>query len=84
MATLIKASGQHVGDFKSETLEQMQQAVGGYIEPVYTNNKVVIVDEEGLLKNLPLNIEVSAMVGKMIVGDAIVFTTKEWRDRNKI
>ncbi len=82
MATLIKASGQRVDDYPSDTLTQMQQAVGGYIEPVYTNNKVVIVNEEGLLKDLPLNIEVSAMVGKMIVGDAIVFTTKEWRDRN--
>tara|TARA_B100001057_G_scaffold143322_1_gene143017 strand:+ start:5002 stop:5250 length:249 start_codon:yes stop_codon:yes gene_type:complete len=82
MATLIKSSGQHIDDYPSDTLEQMQKAVGGYIEPVYTNNKVVVVDEEGLLKNLPLNIEVSALVGKMIVGNAIVFTHKEWRDRN--
>lgn len=82
MATLIKSSGQHIDDYPSATLEQMQKAVGGYIEPVYTHDKVVVVDEEGLLKNLPLNIEVSAMVGKMIVGDAIVFTPKEWRDRN--
>lgn len=38
------------------TLEEAQDYVGGYIEVIdLPNNKVMIVNEEGLLLNLPVN-----------------------------
>lgn len=38
------------------TLEEMQQAVGGYIEMVHLpSGRVLVVNEEGLLKGLPEN-----------------------------
>ena len=38
------------------TLFELQQHVGGYIEIIYlTNDKLLVVDEEGKLKGKPLN-----------------------------
>lgn len=61
-------------------LEEMQQAVGGYIEMVPTTlpNKWLIVDEEGLLKDKPINKTATELVraGVLMVGgirgDALV------------
>jgi len=82
MATLIKADGTHIENYTHTGLLAKQEAVGGYIEPVYTEKWVVLVNEEGLLKNLPLNVEVSQMVGMTIVGDALVLTHAEWSAEN--
>lgn len=38
------------------TLKALQEAVGGYIEVVEAAGCALIVDEEGLLKGLPLNL----------------------------
>jgi len=45
---------------KIYTLEEMQEAVEGYIEiagyiSIDNKNYIIIVDEEGLIKNLPVN-----------------------------
>lgn len=46
----LEFKGSHV------TLEEMQQCVGGYIELVYLNDgMVLVVNEEGLIHNLPYN-----------------------------
>tara|TARA_R110002012_G_scaffold42523_2_gene115716 strand:+ start:10619 stop:10867 length:249 start_codon:yes stop_codon:yes gene_type:complete len=82
MATIIKSDGTRVENYNHEGLKAKQDAVGGYIEPVYTQKWVVLVNEEGLLKNLPLNIEVSQMVGTTIVGDALILTHAEWTAKN--
>jgi hypothetical protein len=40
---------------EAPTLKELQDAVGGYIEPVYIGKEVMLLDEEGLLKDLPVN-----------------------------
>jgi hypothetical protein len=41
------------------TLEEMQEFVGGRIELVYVDNGHFVVNEEGLLDGLPINLEAS-------------------------
>lgn len=45
---------------KTYELKEMQEAVGGYIEiagsiSIDNKNYIIVVDEEGLIKNLPVN-----------------------------
>lgn len=62
------------------TQEQLQRCVGGLIErveiPAFSREGIdcdCYVDEEGLLKPYPvLNIAVSMMAGRKIVGDAVL------------
>jgi len=77
MAKLIKANGEVTNNFECIGLEPKQKAVGGYIEAVYTNKYVIYCNEDGLYMNLPMNIEVSALCGRVIVGDCIVMTHEE-------
>lgn len=60
-------------------LEEMQKIVGGYIEIVRLNDgRIIIVNEEGLNLNLPVNIEATNILRRdysttqYIVGNAIV------------
>jgi len=77
MAKLIKANGEVTNNFQCIGLTPKQKAVGGYIEAVYTDKYVIFCNEEGLLMQLPMNLEVSAMCGKVIVGDCVVMTHEE-------
>jgi hypothetical protein len=54
------------------TLSDMQKAVGGYIEPVDVDDFTVMVNEEGLLIDLPLNLIASALSGRQLVGDVCI------------
>lgn len=60
-------------------LEEMQEIVGGYIEIIRLNDgRVIIVNEDGLSLNLPVNIEATNILRRdhsttqYIVGNAIV------------
>ena len=60
-------------------LEEMQEIVGGYIEIIRLNDgRIIIVNEEGLLQGLPVNIEATNILRRdhsttqYIVGTAIV------------
>ena len=60
-------------------LEEMQKIVGGYIEVIRLNDgRIIIVNEEGLLQGLPVNIEATNILRRdhsttqYIVGTAIV------------
>ena len=60
-------------------LEEMQKIVGGYIEIVRLNDgRIIIVNEDGLSLNLPVNIEATNILRRdhstteYIVGNAIV------------
>ena len=60
-------------------LEEMQEIVGGYIEIIRLNDgRIIIVNEEGLLQGLPVNIEATNILRRdhsttqYIVGNAIV------------
>lgn len=83
MATLIKSNGNKIENFNHKGLEAKQKAVGGYIEVVYTHKYVIYVNEDGINKRLPLNLEVSALVGRYILGDALVMTHKESREEDE-
>ena len=72
-------------DDKEPTLKEMQKMVGGYIEVVYAENgDQIILDEEGRLKEKPINEDASEhWLGDKwdndtanIVGDAIVLSGK--------
>lgn len=65
------------------TLKELQKHVGGYIELVKTrihinNNNMIIVNEEGLLMNLPLNELASVLTGRPLVGDVLWLNKEEW------
>lgn len=67
-------------DDKSFTLEQLQKVVGGFIEIVHLNDKVImVVNEEGLCNGLPLNFHASRVARQPIVGDVLVC----WDDQIK-
>jgi Domain of unknown function (DUF3846) len=51
------------------TLQDMQSVVGGWIEPVTLHDFTVMVNEEGLLLGLPLNLGASGITGRPLVGD---------------
>jgi hypothetical protein len=60
-------------EMQDTSLESMQKTVGGYIEIVYLpDGRMMVVDEEGLLKNKDLNIVASQLAGQQIVGDVII------------
>ena len=70
----------------SLTLQQVQDAVGGYIEAVnMPDGRVMMINEEGKLSNPPLdyNPQATAMVrlaipGDYIAGPAVVGTAQEF------
>ena len=79
MATLITVEGLLI-DYPSQTLIQWQEAVGGMVQPVYHNDYVLLVNEEGILLNLPPNEVATAFVmGRhFLFGNALMFTRSEW------
>ncbi len=72
MARLLKSNGEILPNVSISTLKEMQELVGGYIEFVYTEKKLVlIVNEEGLIISLPVNQMASEIANQVIVGDVI-------------
>ncbi len=78
MATIIKINDEteniEPSNGKIFTLKELQDAVNGYIQIVsLDSDKLMIVDEEGLLKPNPqLNIEASKLAKQQIVGQVII------------
>ena len=83
MATLIKSDGSQYDYPNFVGYEAKQEAVGGYFEPVYLDGKVLIVNEEGLITDLPLNETASLMAMQTIVGDVLLLSREEWESDNK-
>lgn len=78
MALHLKPSGEtaHVSPKNGKTfsLEELQGFVSGYIEMVaVSSDRVLIINEEGRLKNLPYNDAASRLVHRQheIVGDVL-------------
>ena len=65
MARLLKSTGEVI------------QNVEGYIEFVYVGNTILVVNEEGLLNNLPHNQQASNISQRPLVGDVIVCSVAE-------
>lgn len=76
----IKTNGaiQEVLINKEERLDKLQELVGGYIELVYlADNKVMVVNEEGLIHGLPYNHTASMIAKQDIVGNVVVCNRNE-------
>jgi hypothetical protein len=87
MATVYKANGEALplrprGKYFS--LPLLQKIVGGDIQLVYLNdNTILVLNEEGKLENLPLNVRATEIFRKnfplsddVIVGDAVITESK--------
>ena len=60
------------------SLENLQELVGGYIEYVPLDSKrTLVVNEEGLLMNLPINNLATIMAKRHIVGNVVVIDNKD-------
>tara|TARA_Y100000592_G_C5481421_1_gene325793 strand:+ start:5029 stop:5274 length:246 start_codon:yes stop_codon:yes gene_type:complete len=76
----IKTDGtiEEVAIDKENSLKQMQDAVGGYIELVrLTDDDIMIVNEEGLIFGLPVNEYASKLAGQTIVGNVLMCKPKD-------
>lgn len=90
MAKLLKPDGTEQeltpGDNGKFTLEQMQKHVGGYVQLIKLNgNERLVVDEDGLPKNLPVNEEATTLLQSYsatptvkLVGNVLFGTRKEF------
>lgn len=81
MATLIMTTGEvrevlpH--NAKTFSLEELQAFVGGYIEEVRLNGRIMFVNEDGLLDGLKANRIASLEAMRAIVGDVIICRDEE-------
>ena len=85
MAQIIKTTGEikyttpkNGTDFSAEELHEI---VGGFFEIFRLSGapgKILVVDEEGRLKNKPINELASIFYGRVIVGDVLMC------DRNEV
>tara|TARA_R100001510_G_C7456612_1_gene79040 strand:- start:102 stop:350 length:249 start_codon:yes stop_codon:yes gene_type:complete len=81
MATQIKKDGTRVENCEYRGLKAKQEAVGGYIEPVYLQDgRIVLVNEEGLLEGLPVNEEAFNETNCMLMGDVLILSQEEWNE----
>lgn len=76
-AILIRPSGSELpttpANGKAFTLEEAQGIVGGYVARVYLRDgRIMLCDEDGLLKHLPKNEVACQLAQALIVGDALV------------
>lgn len=82
MATLLYADGRketvNPKNGKTFELEELQGFVHGNIEIVHVRgNRLLVVDDEGLFKQLPMNFNASSVAGMLIVGDALLCADNE-------
>lgn len=77
-ALLIKSNGETISIKPTNgvvfTLQELQQHVGGYVEILLTKDqRTMIVNEEGRLRNFEVNDEASKLIDQIIVvGDVVV------------
>jgi len=58
---------------KGQNVIQLANEMIGWVEPIYLpKKKVMLVDEEGRLKKLLVNVEATKVAGQTIVGKVIV------------
>ena len=75
---LVEASRRHGVEF---TLEELQDFVGGLIERVPLDEPApfeILVNEEGLIHELPYNDLASMLAKQPLVGNAVVLSREEW------
>ena len=82
--TLVKIDGTHediVREGDSWKLKDLQKLVGGYVEliPLPSGGKVMLADEEGMLKHLKTNELATTYAGRPIVGDVIIIQRRDFK-----
>lgn len=80
MATLIKTDGSEETQYECRGLTSKQDAVGGLIEIVRLQEPegyVLVVNEEGLIHDLPHNELASHLAGQYIAGNALMMRHEE-------
>ena len=86
MAYLLKVDGTIEQMGWKPSLEELQAAVGGYIEMVRTNNVgYMYCNEEGKLLGLPVNIAATTMIehDDVIRGDVVVMELDEEKEEDE-
>lgn len=76
MATFINSLGLEE-EIELESLEQIQELVGGYFEQINVEGGLIMVNEDGIAKNLPLNDKASVLAKQTIRGNVIFATHEE-------
>jgi hypothetical protein len=76
-AKILKTTGEVLEvEPKNKTdfsLEELQEIVGGYIEIVQLGDrKVMVVNEDGVFFNLPINTKATNLYNSVIVGDVLI------------
>jgi len=73
-ATLIKTDGTKT-ILENPTFDDIQKAIGGYVAIAATvNDQYLIVDEDGILKNLEPNSTYPQYVGNVVIADRGLFS----------
>ncbi|MBQ0161100.1 MAG: DUF3846 domain-containing protein [Bacteroidales bacterium] len=82
MAQLYKANGEafsvHPKNGTDFELEELQEMVGGLIEIVHLpKGMIAVVNEEGMILELPLNDAMAVLFGMPLWGDVLVCKSEE-------
>jgi hypothetical protein len=76
MATLINSLGLEE-EIELESLEQIEELIGGYFEQINVEGGLLMINEDAISKNLPLNDKASALAKQEIRGNVIFATHEE-------
>ena len=85
MALLIVPDGTFLENWPADNLDDWQHAVEGYVEAIHLRNgDTMLVNEEGMLLNLPINEYACSYTDHrhVIFGRALILTPQEWEDAN--
>jgi len=59
------------------SLDELHALVGGYVEPIKVGACLLLVDEDGRMRRLPVNKKASKLAGRIIVGPALLVRSLE-------
>ena len=78
MALIIRVNGGQQ-TINKPSIQDLQNAVAGWVETIRVpfTGKLMAVNEEGRLHQLPLNVSASTMALKEIVGDVVLCDPNE-------
>ena len=85
MALLISPDGTFLENWPADNLDDWQYAVEGYVQAIHLRNgDTMLVNEEGMLLNLPINEYACSYADHrhVIFGRALILTPQEWEDAN--
>ena len=83
MIEIIRCDGSREKIEGPVRLKTGQDIVGGYVEPVHCLfGSVLLVNEEGRLKGLSVNLIASGIAGQTILGNVVHFSSKDEYEKN--